>query len=82
MAKYPHVKNEENPLSTSWEKCVTDDGQTNKWPDEQDWFYRTSSAKTELWSCFSKNIDINFLILFSLILSHMETMLEKETQST
>ena len=34
MAKYPHVKNEENPLSTSWEKCVTDDGQTNKWPDE------------------------------------------------
>ena len=34
MAKYPHVKNEENPLSTSLEKCVTDDGQTNKWPDE------------------------------------------------
>ena len=24
MAKYPHAKNKEHPLSRSWEKCVTD----------------------------------------------------------
>ena len=30
------------------------DRQTVRWTDGQDWFYRTLSAKMELWSCFSE----------------------------
>ena len=30
------------------------DGQTDRWTDEQDSFYRTPSAKMEVRSCFSE----------------------------
>ena len=49
MAKYPYAKNWEKPMSRYWEKCLTDGG-TDRWTDEKDWFYRTSSAKMEVWS--------------------------------
>ena len=38
MAKYPHAKNFKNPLSRSWGKRITDDGRTDRWTDEPDWF--------------------------------------------
>ena len=60
MAKYPHAKNSKNPQSRSWGKCITERW-TDRWADEQDWFYRTPTAKLEV-QCFlvirEKNLEI------------------------
>ena len=53
------------------------DRQTDRWTDEQNWFYRTPSAKIDVWSCFSEIWEKNFLKLFGWIVSHMETIQNK-----
>ena len=39
MTKYSPVKNQANPLSSSWEKCITEE-HTEECMEKWHWFYR------------------------------------------
>ena len=66
-SKYPRAK------KTHWvdpEKNASQmDGETDRWTDEKDWFYRTLYAKMEVWSCFLEIRDCYLPKLFGLIVS-------------
>ena len=56
------------------------DKHTDRWTDEQDWFYRIPSAKIEVWSCLLENWEQNFLKLFGFWAIWPESIQEKGIQ--